>query len=113
MEAQATAVRLAAGAAALDGDLVVPAAAEGLVVFAHGSGSSRHSPRNRYVAGVLHESGLGTLLFALLTPDEEQRRANVFDIGLLGARLAGALDWLVRQPAAGRLPVGLFGASTG
>src|SRR5437588_1767120 len=117
MEAQATEVRLAAGAAALDGDLVVPAGAEGLVVFAHGSGSSRHSPRNRFVAEVLHEAGLATLLMDLLTPEEEaedlRTRRLRFDVGLLGERVVAALDWLGAEGTVAALPVGAFGASTG
>jgi putative phosphoribosyl transferase len=84
-----------------------------VVVFAHGSGSSRHSPRNRYVAQVLHRAGLGTLLFDLLTVEEETRRANVFDIELLAGRLGQAVGWVQRQPGVDQLPVGLFGASTG
>ena len=91
----------------------MPAGARGLVVFAHGSGSSRHSPRNRYVAGVLQRAGLATLLFDLLTPGEEADRANVFDIELLG-RAAGCGDLLGAARRACRgLPVGYFGASTG
>jgi putative phosphoribosyl transferase len=96
----------------LPGDLTIPDAATGLVLFAHGSGSGRHSPRNRYVAGCLNQSGLGTLLFDLLTPDEELDRARVFDIPLLAERLGAATGWYLRQPD-GRLPVGYFGASTG
>ncbi|HXB50110.1 MAG TPA: phosphoribosyltransferase family protein [Streptosporangiaceae bacterium] len=100
-----------AGATRLAGNLTVPADAPGIVIFAHGSGSSRHSPRNRYVAAMLAEAGLGTLLFDLLTPDEEVDRANVFDIGLLAERLSRVTAWLRSQ---GRPePVGYFGASTG
>ena len=84
-----------------------------MVVFAHGSGSSRHSPRNRQVASVLNGAGLGTLLVDLLTPEEEADRANVFDIGLLAGRLAGVTGWLRAQPAAARAAIGYFGASTG
>jgi len=83
------------------------------VWFAHGSGSSRHSPRNRYVAAVLNQAALGTLLFDLLTPDEEADRANVFDIELLTRRLTCVTRWLRDQPGAAGLPVGYFGASTG
>jgi putative phosphoribosyl transferase len=83
------------------------------VVFAHGSGSSRHSARNRYVASVLNQARLGTLLFDLLTAEEEVDRANVFDIALLARRLTGATGWLRAQPGTARLPVGYFGASTG
>ncbi|MFC6238059.1 phosphoribosyltransferase family protein [Longivirga aurantiaca] len=97
----------------LEGHLVIPPGAPGLVVFAHGSGSSRHSPRNRYVADVLQAAGLGTLLIDLLTPEEEQDRARVFDIGTLAARLIAATDWLVQQPAVDGLSLGYFGASTG
>ncbi len=106
-------VRPEAGVVRLAGYLTVPENAPGIVVFAHGSGSSRHSPRNRYVAGVLNEAGLGTLLFDLLTPEEEADRANVFDIGLLAGRLAEVTGWLRAQPRAARAAVGYFGASTG
>ncbi|MFC5822596.1 dienelactone hydrolase family protein [Nonomuraea insulae] len=97
----------------MSGDLIVPDAARGLVVFVHGSGSGRHSPRNRYVAAALNEAGLGTLLFDLLTPEEEADRANVFDIGLLAERLLERTAWVREQPDAAGLPVGYFGASTG
>jgi putative phosphoribosyl transferase len=101
----------------LDGDLTVPDGAAGLVVFAHGSGSSRHSPRNRQVAGVLQQSGLATLLLDLLTGDEEQvdlrTRELRFDLDLLADRLAGTLEWCRQDPELARLPIGLFGASTG
>jgi putative phosphoribosyl transferase len=83
------------------------------VVFAHGSGSSRHSPRNQFVAEQLHRAGLGTLTFDLLTDAEASDRRNVFDIGLLAKRLARATDWVRRHHAVGDLPVALFGASTG
>jgi len=106
-------VEPAAGEVRLAGYLTVPEGAPGIVVFAHGSGSSRHSPRNRYVARVLTEAGLGTLLFDLLTPEEELDRANVFDIGLLARRLTEVTGWLRAQPAAARAAVGYFGASTG
>lgn len=102
-----------AGATRLAGRLTVPQHAAGLVVFAHGSGSSRHSPRNRQVARTLHRAGLATLLFDLLTPDEELHRGNVFDIELLAGRLTGAVHWVRARPVARQLPVGLFGASTG
>ncbi|BAW07718.1 conserved hypothetical protein [Nocardia seriolae] len=95
------------------GRLVVPEDPVGLVVFAHGSGSSRHSPRNRYVAEVLQRAGLGTLLFDLLTPEEEPNRRNVFDIDLLSRRLADVTVWLAGQPRAEGLSIGYFGASTG
>jgi putative phosphoribosyl transferase len=97
----------------LTGDLGVPVPVHGLVVFAHGSGSSRHSPRNRQVAQALHALGLGTLLFDLLSADEAADRANVFDIGLLSTRLSSATAWLRTQPEAAGLPIGYFGASTG
>jgi putative phosphoribosyl transferase len=106
-------VRPEAGVVRLAGYLTVPENAPGIVVFAHGSGSSRHSPRNRYVAGVLNEAGLGTLLFDLLTPEEEADRANVFDIGLLAGRLAEVTGWLRAQPRAAHAAIGYFGASTG
>jgi dienelactone hydrolase len=104
---------VAIGSHALPGELVVPADAAGLVVFAHGSGSSRLSPRNIYVASVLHEQGLGTLLFDLLTEREAAQRTNVFDIPLLSARIGEALDWIDAQGGLATMPVGLFGASTG
>ncbi|MGO9080985.1 MAG: phosphoribosyltransferase family protein [Streptosporangiaceae bacterium] len=106
-------VQVSAGDVSLAGHLTVPERPIGIVVFAHGSGSSRHSPRNRYVAGLLNRAALGTLLFDLLTPDEEVNRANVFDIGLLGERLVAVTGWLRSQSAAAGLPVGYFGASTG
>jgi pimeloyl-ACP methyl ester carboxylesterase len=107
------------GPRALPGELAWPQQPIGLVVFAHGSGSSRHSPRNRYVAQVLHEHRLGTLLFDLLTGDEAQDRRKVFDIALLARRLGEALDWLRERDAhglgngLGARRLGLFGASTG
>ena len=111
------AVRVAVGAATLEGNLTLPDRARGVVLFAHGSGSSRFSPRNRYVAGVLVQGGLGTLLMDLLTPQEEERdqrtRQHRFDIGLLAGRLVGALDWLAQAEDTADLRVGLFGASTG
>ena len=100
------------GGTRLGGRLTIPEHAKAVVVFAHGSGSSRHSPRNRYVAEVLNDARLATLLFDLLTPDEERDRANVFDIDLLGHRLAAATTWL-RDTARVDMPVGYFGASTG
>ncbi|QES47089.1 phosphoribosyl transferase [Streptomyces venezuelae] len=103
-------VEVASGEVRLAGDLVLPEGAEAVVVFAHGSGSSRHSPRNRAVASALNAAGLGTLLFDLLTPAEEADRANVFAIELLAGRLLDATRWLRdRTP----LPIGCFGASTG
>jgi putative phosphoribosyl transferase len=106
-------VRPQVGPVRLAGYLTVPENAPQIVVFAHGSGSSRHSPRNRHVAGVLNEAGLGTLLFDLLTPGEERDRANVFDIGLLAGRLAGVTGWLRAQPRAANAAIAYFGASTG
>jgi putative phosphoribosyl transferase len=106
-------VDVRAGPVTLAGDLTVPDGATAIVVFAHGSGSSRRSPRNRYVADVLNDARLATLLFDLLTPDEETDRANVFDIGLLARRLVDATSWLVAQPGTAGLRVGWFGASTG
>src|SRR5437870_6676800 len=101
----------------LSGDLVVPENATGIILFAHGSGSGRHSTRNRYVAGVLQEGGFGTLLLDLLTVAEEQvdlrTRHLRFDIGLLAARLGQATDWVRRDAETRGLPVGYFGASTG
>jgi predicted phosphoribosyltransferase/dienelactone hydrolase len=99
----------------LAGDLTAPARGEarGVIAFAHGSGSSRLSPRNRQVAVALNEAGLATLLFDLLTPEEEVDRANVFDIPLLARRLVAATRWLRRQPETARLALGYFGASTG
>ena len=102
-----------AGPVRLGGRLTVPGGATGLVVFAHGSGSSRHSSRNRFVAGVLNEAGLGTLLFDLLTSDEEQDRTNVFDIELLAGRLVHATTWLRQQPQGRDTSMAYFGASTG
>ncbi len=102
-----------AGSVELAGRLTIPERAQGIVVFAHGSGSSRHSPRNRFVASVLNDAGLATLLLDLLTPAEEVNRANVFDIGLLAARLVEVAAWLTRQADTATLPIGYFGASTG
>lgn len=97
----------------LEGDLQIPDSSRGLVVFVHGSGSSHRSPRNRFVADVLNEAGLGTLLFDLLSESEALDRTNVFDIALLARRLAGAVTWVELQPQASGLPLCLFGASTG
>jgi putative phosphoribosyl transferase len=111
------AVRLPADGVTLDGDLVVPENARGVVLFAHGSGSSRFSSRNRYVAGALNSAGLATLLIDLLTRQEEgvdQYTAHLrFDIGMLAERLTHAVAWLRRNPGTAPLPVGIFGASTG
>lgn len=98
---------------ALPGHITVPPNAIGVIAFAHGSGSSRVSPRNVSVARTLQHAGLGTLLFDLLTDDEAETRANVFDIELLAQRLALATAWLRDQPTTGGLPIGYFGASTG
>ncbi|MEV5970562.1 phosphoribosyltransferase family protein [Streptomyces sp. NPDC051921] len=108
-----TEVRIPLGELAVGGRLTVPEGATGVVLFAHGSGSSRHSPRNRAVAETLNRAGLGTLLFDLLTEDEAADRANVFDTPLLAARLAQAAGWLADRPGTGRLRTGYFGASTG
>jgi dienelactone hydrolase len=101
----------------LPGELSVPGGAEGLVLFAHGSGSSRHSPRNQYVAQAIREEGVGTLLFDLLTHEEEkidlQIRHLRFDIDLLARRLVGATEWVEKQKEIGHLRIGYFGASTG
>lgn len=110
-------VRIAAGSIELRGDLSVPDAAAGMVIFAHGSGSSRFSQRNRHVAARLNEANLGTLLFDLLTEDEErideQTRALRFDIPMLAERLTATVDWVGQYADLMRLPFGLFGASTG
>jgi pimeloyl-ACP methyl ester carboxylesterase len=114
---QAELVRIQAGAVTLEGDLQVPDQATGLVLFAHGSGSSRHSPRNRFVAHELQAAGLATLLLDLLTPEEEavdQHTGHLrFDIGLLAERLVAATQWAAVDVATRSLPIGYFGASTG
>ena len=101
------------GPSRLQGLLAVPEAAKGLVIFAHGSGSGRHSPRNNYVAAGLQAAGYATLLLDLLTPAEELDRRNVFDIPLLASRLATATAWAQQNAATSGLRVGYFGASTG
>jgi putative phosphoribosyl transferase len=110
-------VGVVTGTATLLGDLRLPEGARGIVLFAHGSGSSRRSSRNRHVARLFNEARLATLLVDLLTPDEEavdQRTAHLrFDIGLLAERLVGATDWLARQTATRAMRIGYFGASTG
>jgi pimeloyl-ACP methyl ester carboxylesterase len=107
-------ILIPAGAVTLPGDLDVPDGARAIVVFAHGSGSSRLSSRNRFVASTLRASGrFGTLLFDLLTPGEDETYANRFDIGLLSDRLEAATRYALELPGMGDLDVGLFGASTG
>src|SRR5436309_5165388 len=110
-------VRVEAGPGMLEGSLSVPEGAGGLILFAHGSGSSRHSSRNRFVARALREAGLATLLLDLLTAEEESVDVFTghlrFDIGLLADRLTGATRWLSRQAETAELPIGYFGASTG
>jgi pimeloyl-ACP methyl ester carboxylesterase len=112
-----TAIRVTAGTVTLDGDLILPPAAHGVVLFAHGSGSSRFSPRNRYVAEELNAANLATLLIDLLTPSEEavdlQTAHLRFDIGLLAKRLVAATDWLRNNASTRSLPIAYFGASTG
>jgi len=106
-------VRIPAGPVQLEGELDVPDRPTGVVAFAHGSGSGRHSPRNRLVARVLHDAGLATLLLDLLTAAEDAVLENRFDIGLLSGRLEHAVTFLREHPVAATLPLGLFGASTG
>ncbi len=106
-------VGVVAGTVLLAGTLTIPPEAGGMVFFAHGSGSSRSSPRNRFVARRLNEAGLATLLFDLLTEREAAERTNVFDVDLLGRRLVEAIDWHRGQAGLEGLPVGVFGASTG
>src|SRR5437764_12610268 len=110
-------IQVTANSGPLDGNLNIPERASGIVLCAHGSGSSRHSPRNRYVAQTLRERGLATLLIDLLTPDEERQDMRTghlrFNIGLLAERLVGAADWLAQNPDTQRLSLGYFGASTG
>jgi pimeloyl-ACP methyl ester carboxylesterase len=110
-------VLIPSGTISLEGELILPSTLSGIVLFAHGSGSSRHSPRNQFVAGVIQETGIGTLLFDLLTPEEESvdifSRRLRFDIGLLTQRLKDATEWLINTAAYHSLPVGYFGSSTG
>jgi putative phosphoribosyl transferase len=108
-----TLVHIPADTVTVEGMLEIPERASGLVLFAHGSGSSRHSPRNNYVAGVLRQAGIGTLLMDLLTPEEDLDYAQRFDIGLLTQRLLAAADWVGAQESTRNLPLGFFGASTG
>ncbi|HEX5685121.1 MAG TPA: alpha/beta family hydrolase [Ideonella sp.] len=105
--------RVLIGPDALEGDLTIPQQPRALVVFAHGSGSSRRSPRNRQVAQALQEQSLATLLFDLLSTDEADDPSKVFDIESLGQRLVATIDWIDRRPALAALPLALFGASTG
>ena len=116
-EARDVSVSIPARGGTLRGNLNIPAGARGLVLFAHGTGSSRHSPRNRYVAGVLREGGLATLLLDLLTEEEEavdlRTRRLRFDIDLLADRLVAVMDWLRERPDTATLAIGYFGASTG
>ena len=117
MATSITAVQVPIGRQSLQGDLGTPPEPRGIVVFAHGSGSSRHSARNKFVARGLERLGLATLLIDLLTPGEEEIDEHTaeyrFDIPMLAARLGTIVDWLGRRPETARLPIGLFGASTG
>lgn len=110
-------ITIKAGESSISGDLAMPEKVKGIVLFAHGSGSSRFSPRNRYAAKFLNQNGFGTLLIDLLTPEEEKvdeiDRSFRFDISLLKERLLMATDWLVRNPATLNFEIGYFGASTG
>ena len=108
-----TLAHIPAGGATVEGMLEIPERAVGLVLFAHGSGSSRHSPRNNYVAGVLRQAGVGTLLMDLLTPEEDRDYERRFDIALLTQRLLDASRWVVSQPKMSEMSLGFFGASTG
>ncbi|HET9884718.1 MAG TPA: dienelactone hydrolase family protein [Candidatus Binatia bacterium] len=106
-------VQIPANGIELEGALMIPSNANGVVLFAHGSGSSRHSPRNNFVAQVLHRAGMGTLLMDLLTTEEDSIYENRFDIDLLTWRLERATQWIMEQPRTTSLGIGLFGASTG
>lgn len=110
-------VQFKAGSVTLEGNLSVPDRAKGLVIFIHGSGSSRYSPRNQLVAGVLNTAGLGTLLFDLLTPEEERTDITTaqwrFDVGMLSERVVDATKWVIDHDETAKLPIGYFGASTG
>ena len=112
-----TSLEIPAGDVVLEADIVIPGSPKGVVLFVHGSGSSRHSPRNRYVAGELQGAGLATVLADLLTAEEERVDAKTaelrFDIGLLATRVIALTDWLADDEATGRLGLGYFGASTG
>jgi hypothetical protein len=111
------AVKIRSGRVQLDGEVKVPEGATGIVLFAHGSGSSRHSPRNQYVAQVIREAGVGTLLFDLLTKEEEAIDAYTgelrFNIEFLARKLVDATNWVISQPATQHLRIEYFGASTG
>jgi len=110
-------VHVSVDSVVVEGDLAVPKGAEGIVLFAHGTGSSRHSPRNNFVARELRDGGLATLLIDLLTEEEKEldrrTRRIRFDVGRLAGRVVEALDWLVRQPETENLSIGVFGSSTG
>lgn len=114
---ESSTVNIPLGRYAIQGDLVLPIGAKGAVLFAHGSGSSRHSPRNKYVAEILNQHALATLLIDLLTAEEERVDIGTaqyrFNIGLLASRLVAATDWAVTDPRLSRLDLGYFGASTG
>src|SRR5436853_4478570 len=116
-ELQISDVAIPVGRQRLEGELVLPSDSSAVVLFAHGSGSSRHSPRNQYVARVLHDAGLGTLLFDLLTPGEEEAEYFTghlrFNIDLLSERLVAATEWLCQQQISPDLRIGYFGSSTG
>jgi len=106
-------MEVAIGITGLKGILRLPDGARGIVIFAHGSGSGRHSPRNNHVAEGLWKAGMASLLCDLLSPEEELDRNNVFDIELLASRLSGTAEWVARNPDLWSLPIGYFGASTG
>ncbi len=108
-----SAVHIPAGKVELDGELILPPSTKGVVLFAHGSGSSRFSPRNTYVAEVLQQRGIGTLLFDLLTREEDRNYETRFDIALLTRRLLAATAWLQSEPQTQTMKIGYFGASTG
>ncbi|TXI26151.1 MAG: alpha/beta hydrolase [Nitrosomonas sp.] len=108
-----TTISITDDTARLEGELIIPPGAQGIVVFAHGSGSSRFSPRNNYVAKVIRDRGLGTLLFDLLTRQEDQNYTTRFEIGLLTQRLLVATAWLGAETKTSKLKIGYFGASTG
>jgi dienelactone hydrolase len=106
-------VHIPAATVSIEGELSVPANSQGIILFAHGSGSSRHSPRNNFVASILNANRLATLLMDLLTPDEDRNYATRFDIELLTQRLVAATDWIQNKMQTQHLPIGFFGASTG